>query len=48
MQPIVKGVLIVAQGANNVKVKVEIMQAVSTILKIDPKYIEIFSGSGKK
>jgi len=47
VQPIVKGVLIVAQGASNVKVKVEIMQAVSTILKIDPKYIEIFASGGK-
>lgn len=47
VQPIVKGVLVVAQGADNVKVKVEIMQAVSTILKIDPKYIEIFSRVSK-
>lgn len=43
IQPKVKGVLIVAEGADNVKVKIEIMQAVSTILKIDAKYIEIFS-----
>ena len=47
VQPIVKGVLIVAQGADNVKVKVEIMQAVSTILKIDTRYIEIFSRVSK-
>jgi len=43
VQPKVKGVIIIAQGADNVKVKVQIMQAVSTILNIDTKEIEIFS-----
>lgn len=43
VQPKIKGVLIVAEGAENVKVKIEISKAVSTILNVDPKYIEIFS-----
>lgn len=43
VQPKIKGVLVVAEGAENVKVKIEISKAVSTILDIEPRYIEIFS-----
>lgn len=45
VQPKIKGVIIVAEGAEIIKVKVEITKAVSTILDVDTMYIEIFAMS---
>lgn len=42
IEPKVKGVIIVSQGAASVKVKIELTKAVSTLLNIDTKNIEIF------
>lgn len=45
VQPKIKGVLVVAEGAGNVSVEIKIKTAVSTILNIEPRFIEIFSAS---
>lgn len=42
--PKIKGVIVVAQGADNVNVKLELLKAVQTLLDIDAKDIEIFIG----
>jgi len=41
--PKVKGVIIVSQGANNVKVKLDLLNAVQALLSITPSNIQIFS-----
>jgi stage III sporulation protein AG len=45
IEPKVKGVIIVSQGAGSVYVKIELTKAASTLLNIEPKYIEIFQMS---
>ncbi len=42
IMPAVKGVVVVATGANNVKVKLDILKAVQALLKIESSQIEIF------
>ena len=42
--PKIKGVIVVAQGASNVNVKLELLKAVQTLLEIDANDIEIFIG----
>lgn len=42
--PKIKGVIVVAQGADDVNVKLELLKAVQTLLDIDAKDIEIFIG----
>ncbi|MCK9575005.1 MAG: hypothetical protein WCX32_00550 [Clostridia bacterium] len=44
IQPEIKGVIVVAEGADNIKVKLEILKAVSAILGISTQKIEIFTG----
>lgn len=45
IMPAVKGVVVVATGANNVKVKLDILKAVQALLKIESSQIEIFCKS---
>lgn len=42
--PSINGVIVVSSGANDVKVKLDIINAVSTVLGIDLKKIEVFVG----
>ena len=42
--PTIKGVIIVAQGADNVSVKLDILNATMKLLNISAKSIEIFAG----
>ncbi len=44
IMPEVKGVVVVASGANNVKVKLELLKAVQSALNLDISCIEIFVG----
>lgn len=43
IMPNVKGVVVVASGADNIKVKLDILKAVQALLKVDSGQIEIFS-----
>lgn len=43
--PQIKGVIIVAQGANNVQVRLEMLKAVQALLDVDANNIEIFVGN---
>ena len=45
IQPKISGVLVVAEGAGNVKVKLELTKAVCTLLSVDSNCIEIFTKS---
>ena len=47
IMPEVKGVVVVATGADNVKVKLDILKAVQALLKIESSQIEIFCKSSK-
>lgn len=47
IMPAVKGVVVVAAGADNVKVKLDILKAVQALLKIESSQIEIFCKSSK-
>ena len=42
--PTINGVIVVSSGANDVKVKLDIVTAVSTVLGISPNKIEVFVG----
>ncbi len=42
-EPKIKGVIVVAQGAENVSVKMELQKAVETVLQISPSQVEIFA-----
>ena len=42
IEPTVKGVVIVSEGAGSVRVKIELTKAVSTLLSLQPEKIEIF------
>lgn len=43
LMPDIKGVVVVAEGAKNAKVRLELMRAVQTILDINANSIEIFA-----
>lgn len=45
IMPNIKGVVVVATGANNVKVKLDILKAVQALLKVESSQIEIFCKS---
>jgi len=45
--PKIKGVIVVAQGAENVQVRLELLRAVQALLDIDANNIEIFVGNKK-
>lgn len=42
-EPEIKGVIVVAQGAENIGVKMELQKAVVTVLQISPSQVEIFA-----
>lgn len=42
--PVINGVIVVSSGANDVKVRLDILTAVSTALGINPNKIEVFVG----
>jgi len=42
-EPEIKGVIVVAQGAENVKTKMELQKAVETVLQVSPSQVEIFA-----
>ena len=42
--PKIKGVIVVAQGANNVSVRLELLRAVQTLIDVNSNQIEIFVG----
>ena len=44
IKPTVKGVIVVAQGADNIRVKLELLRAVVALLGVDSENIEIFTG----
>lgn len=44
IMPEVKGVIVVAEGASDVRVRLELLRAVQTVLEIDANAIEIFAG----
>ena len=43
--PEIKGVIVVAQGANNIRVKLDLLKAIQALLKVDSSQVEIFSGN---
>lgn len=45
VQPRIRGVIIVAQGAENIAVKVRLMAAVSTVLGISQECVDVFAMS---
>lgn len=42
-EPKVKGVIVVAQGAENLGVKLSLQKAVETVLQVSPEQVEIFA-----
>lgn len=42
-EPEIKGVIVVAQGAENINVKLELQKAVETVLQISPSQVEVFA-----
>lgn len=44
IMPVIKGVIVVAQGANNTKVKLELLQAVQALLNVSSGNIQIYAG----
>lgn len=40
--PEVRGVIVIAQGAGNIRVKMDLLKAVETVLKVSPEYIDVF------
>ena len=43
--PDIKGVIVIAQGADNIKVKLDLLKAVQALLSINSSQVEIFSGN---
>ncbi len=43
--PEVKGVIVIAQGANNIRVKLDLLKAIQALLKVDSSQVEIFAGN---
>lgn len=44
IMPQIKGVIVVAEGANNVRVKLDLLKAVQALLKVNSGQVEIFKG----
>lgn len=45
IMPQIKGVIVVAQGANNVRVKLDLLKAVEALLNVNSGQVEIFKGN---
>ena len=43
--PEIKGVIVVAQGADNIKVKLDLLKAVQALLSVNSSQVEIFTGN---
>ncbi len=43
--PEIKGVIVVAQGADNIRVKLDLLKAIQALLKVDSSQVEIFAGN---
>lgn len=43
--PKIKGVIVVAQGAGNVQVRLELLKAVQAVLEVDASNVEVFVGN---
>ena len=43
LQPSIRGVIVIAQGASNIKVKMDLLQAVQTVLGVEGSCIDVFS-----
>lgn len=43
IEPDIKGVIVVAQGADNIGVKLNLQRAVETVLQVSPEQVEIFA-----
>lgn len=48
VQPKIRGVIVVAQGAENIAVKVKLIAAVSTVLGISQECVDVFAMSGNQ
>ncbi len=44
IMPVIKGVVVVAEGANNTRTKLELLEAVQALLKISNQNIQIYAG----
>jgi stage III sporulation protein AG len=44
IMPVIKGVVVVAEGAGNVKVKLQLLEAVQSLLEISNNNIQIYAG----
>lgn len=42
--PVIKGVIVVAEGASNISVKLQLLEAVQSLLNIESSNIQIFTG----
>ncbi|MBR2861773.1 MAG: hypothetical protein IKB86_08055 [Clostridia bacterium] len=42
-EPEIKGVIVVAQGADNINVRINLQKAVETVLQVSPNQVEIFT-----
>ena len=43
--PEIKGVIVIAQGADNIRVKLDLLKAIQALLKVDSSQVEIFAGN---
>ena len=43
--PKIKGVIVVAQGAGNIQVRLELLKAVQAVLEVDANNVEVFVGN---
>ncbi len=41
-QPKVRGVVVIAKGAGDISVRMQLAQAVCTVLDVDPSQVEVF------
>ncbi len=43
LSPQIKGVVVIAQGADNISVKMDLLQATVTVLQIEPEQVDVFT-----
>ena len=43
--PEIKGVIVVAEGADNIRVKLDLLKAIQALLRVDSSQVEIFAGN---
>ncbi|MFO7154640.1 MAG: stage III sporulation protein AG, partial [Caldicoprobacter oshimai] len=42
MEPEIKGVIVIAEGAKDIRVKLDLIRAVQTALGVSPQQVEVF------